>query len=328
MVTTKQQLVSSRSSAYSGKNGRKYITIHETANTKKGADAQAHANLQSRGFTSSWHWTVDDKQAIQSFTHDVQCWHAGDARGNGNLNSIGVEICVNSDGDFNKAVENAAKLVRKIMQDENISVMNVVQHNRWSNKNCPANLRSGKKGVTWDDFISMLKGDKVHTPEQSKVKTSTVKQDQTLLRMGSKGQAVKELQQKLIAKGYKLPRFDADGHFGAETLQAVTAFQRDNSLSVDGIVGKQTMTALNAKPKAKQYVPYPNKLFRVGSRGKDVERIQRAINNAVGRNLLVVDGIFGKQTEREVRNYQRRHKLVVDGVVGAQTWSVMFGSIH
>ena len=152
----KQQLVSSRAKTYGGENGRKYITVHETANTSKGANAQAHANLQSRGFSSSWHWTVDDKEAIQSFPHTAQCWHAGDGRGNGNLNSIGIEICVNSDGDFSKAVENAATLVRKIMQEENIPLENVVQHNHWSGKNCPRYLRSGEKGISWNDFISSV----------------------------------------------------------------------------------------------------------------------------------------------------------------------------
>jgi len=77
MVKTKQQLVSSRKNAYNGTNGRKYITIHETANTSAGTGAQTHANLQSNGFSASWHWQVDDKQAIQSFPHTAQLWHAG-----------------------------------------------------------------------------------------------------------------------------------------------------------------------------------------------------------------------------------------------------------
>lgn len=155
MVKIKQQLVTSRAKTYPGLNGKKYITIHETANTSRGANAQAHANLQTKGFSASWHYTVDDKQTIQSFPDDVRCWHAGDGSGNGNYHSIGIEICVNSDGDFNKAVANAAELVKILMARHNIPLGNVVQHNRWSGKNCPANLRSGKV-VSWSGFIHLV----------------------------------------------------------------------------------------------------------------------------------------------------------------------------
>src|SRR5690625_7655232 len=88
----KKQLVSNLRYTYGHGNKKRYITIHETANTSRGANAQAHANLQSRGFSSSFHWQVDDKQAIQSYPHSVSCWHAGDGRGGGNTESIAIEI--------------------------------------------------------------------------------------------------------------------------------------------------------------------------------------------------------------------------------------------
>lgn len=153
MVNIKTQLVTGGNRrTNSGTNTRQYITIHETANTSKGADAQAHANLQSRGFTASWHYTVDDKQAIQSYEHTARCWHAGNTRGNNQ--SIGVEICVNSDGDFAKALKNAAELVAHIMRSEGIPIQNVVQHNYWSGKNCPTNLR--RDG--WASFLDAVAG--------------------------------------------------------------------------------------------------------------------------------------------------------------------------
>ncbi len=155
-LNIRQQLVSSRTQTSAGVNARKYITIHETANTGRGADAQAHAKLQSNGNSrsASWHWQVDDKEAIQSFPHTVRCWHAGNTKGNSE--TIGVEICVNSDGDYTKAVANATELVAKIMKDEGIPLANVVQHNYWSGKNCPTNLRSGAKGINWAEFKRMV----------------------------------------------------------------------------------------------------------------------------------------------------------------------------
>lgn len=167
----RKQLVSNLRYSYGHGNKKRYITIHETANTSRGANAQAHANLQSRGFASSFHWQVDDKEAIQSYPHSVRCWHAGDGRSAGNTESIAIEICVNSDGDFRKAVEHAAIITRQIMQDEGISIMNVVQHNRWSGKNCPTYLRNGRKGVNWAEFKRMIsEGTSASKPKETAVK--------------------------------------------------------------------------------------------------------------------------------------------------------------
>src|SRR5690625_7632786 len=79
---------------------KKLIVINETANTRKGANANAHARLQASGNSrsASWHYQVDDKEIVQSFDDNKQCWHAGSRYYN--QNSIGIEICVNSDGDF------------------------------------------------------------------------------------------------------------------------------------------------------------------------------------------------------------------------------------
>lgn len=64
------------------------------------------------------------------------------------------------------------------------------------------------------------------------------------LKKGDKGPDVKALQVKLIAKGYKLPKYGADGDFGSETETAVKAFQKDHGLNPDGIVGEKTWEAL------------------------------------------------------------------------------------
>lgn len=137
-----------------------YITIHETDNTSPGADAERHAELQQRGNSrqASWHVQVDDKEAIQSIPFDEVAWAAGDGYdGPGNRNSIHIEICVNSDGDFKKAVSNAAEVTRQLMQQFNISLNHIVQHNHWTGKDCPRYLRSGEKGLTWAGFLDMVK---------------------------------------------------------------------------------------------------------------------------------------------------------------------------
>lgn len=169
MVAIKQQLVPVRTLTSGTGNPCNYITIHETGNINKGANAQSHANLQSKGNSrlASWHYQVDDKEIIQSFLDNVRCLHAGDGQGKGNMESIGIEICVNSDGNFKNAVKNAAELVKYLMKKHDIGISNVVQHSRWSGKDCPHNLREGSKGINWNNFICLVKGTtNVHVPTQ------------------------------------------------------------------------------------------------------------------------------------------------------------------
>lgn len=73
---------------------------------------------------------------------------------------------------------------------------------------------------------------------------STVNIELKVLKSGSTGEQVKNLQRLLIAKGYTLKKYGADGDFGGETETAVKAFQKVNYLTVDGIVGLNTWSKL------------------------------------------------------------------------------------
>lgn len=259
-VQIRQQLVTSRAKTFAGVNSRRYITVHETANTAPGTNAAAHANLQSRGNVreASWHWQVDDREAVQSFPHSVQCWHAGDGRGPGNTSSIGVEICVNADGDFRKAVENAATLVRKIMAEEGIPLERVVQHSRWSGKNCPTFLRNGSRGITWNDFLRLVAGASLPAPTPAQKPAPAPKAPSTggvnvaalpVLKKGSTGIAVRRLQGLLLANGFSVGKAGIDGSFGPATDAAVRAFQTRHpdtgtNGKPDGHVGPKTWSRL------------------------------------------------------------------------------------
>lgn len=134
----------------------KYITIHNTGNGAEGADAAAHAKyLQTVNDQVSWHYTVDDKEIYQHLPDNETAYHAGDGKGDGNRKSIGIEICDNPDGDLLKATDNAVKLVARLCKKHNIPPVNVVQHNHWSGKNCPVELRAGKP-YSWDVFIGKV----------------------------------------------------------------------------------------------------------------------------------------------------------------------------
>jgi hypothetical protein len=58
------------------------------------------------------------------------------------------------------------------------------------------------------------------------------------------------------------------------------------------------------------------KVLKLGSKGKEVEDLQRYLK-------ITVDGDFGPKTEESVKKFQKENKLTVDGVVGEKTWNVM-----
>lgn len=64
--------------------------------------------------------------------------------------------------------------------------------------------------------------------------------------------------------------------------------------------------------------------LRRGSRGEDVRRLQRELNQQLGGNLKV-DGILGPRTEAAIRRLQQQRNLQVDGIAGPQTWGSLGG---
>lgn len=132
-----------------------------------------------------------------------------------------------------------------------------------------------------------------------------------LLRNGSQGNFVYLLQFILNQYGYNL---SVDGIFGTRTLNAVRDFQRNNSLSVDGLVGNNTWKTLLTLP------PYP--LLKQNYRGAYVTFLQQLLES----NLYPVggiDGIFGTRTLNAVRAFQQANGLTVDGIVGNNTWNAL-----
>lgn len=135
----------------------KYITIHNTANVRPTATANAHAQyLQGAGSKNevSYHYVVDEKETVQCIPDNEVAWHAGDSGiGVGNRQSLAIEICENEGANLYEANQRAAELTAVLMAKYNISLKNVVQHNRWSGKNCPNRIRKGEP-YDWAAFLT------------------------------------------------------------------------------------------------------------------------------------------------------------------------------
>ena len=135
---------------------------------------------------------------------------------------------------------------------------------------------------------------------KSSSKSSSAKS--SLLKLGSRGSAVKTLQKNLNKNGAKLT---VDGIFGKKTQAAVKSYQTKNGLTVDGIVGPMTSARLNPTT------------VKLGSAGAQVKLLQMDLNKAGAK--LSVDGIFGKKTLAAVKSFQTKNGLKADGIVGPLT---------
>jgi N-acetylmuramoyl-L-alanine amidase len=152
----------------------RYITIHSTQNFI--ADAERHSLALKRGALRSpktrngnrigyliWHYTTDDRVAIQHMPTHEQGEHA-DFNGPGNRMSIGIEMCEHRGSSRAATVERTAKLTAVLMKRHNIPLRNVVPHYHWprkgknpANKNCPHFLMdNGRPGAKWRAFVSRV----------------------------------------------------------------------------------------------------------------------------------------------------------------------------
>ncbi len=271
-VTFKKQLVSSsveNQRSYGRGNPVDFVIAHQTGNTNKGANAQMHAKLQSNlnPRQASWHESVDDEVAIQSFPDGAKCWAATDGRGPGNTRGYHIEICINSDGNYKKAVENGARRAAAKLKQYGHGIDRLKQHADFANKNCPAQIRAGKEGITWNVFVNMVKGfmeGETSAPKVSKPKADTSSPKASLT---------------------------VDGYWAWEVTKAL---QRLFGTPVDGEIwgqyaGNQATKALTGGVK-------------FGKGGSPVIKALQRYLNSKGYKL-VVDGILGEATVRALQSY-------------------------
>ena len=139
-----------------------YITVHNTANDASAANEIKY--MKSNNNSVSYHFAVDDKEAIQGIPLNRNAWAAGDGNGPGNRQSIHVEICYSKSGGdrYQKAEQNAVKLIAQLLKERGWETDRVKQHASWSKKNCPHRIRDEGR---WDSFIAAI--EKEMTPPRT-----------------------------------------------------------------------------------------------------------------------------------------------------------------
>ncbi len=131
----------------------KLITIHNTAEPYTAMQERTRVNLRTSSVTS-FQFAVDENEAVQILPDNTHGWHAGDGHGQGNMASIGIEICrsqcIGPDNDlYTGAEENAVKLVAYLLKKYNLTVDDLRMHYDWTKKHCPHRILDAQ---SWDSF--------------------------------------------------------------------------------------------------------------------------------------------------------------------------------
>lgn len=148
-----------------------------------------------------------------------------------------------------------------------------------------------------------------------------VRQGQSLLRRGASGPQVESLQQMLNRAGAN-PPLATDGQFGPLTQAAVREFQTKRGIQVDGVVGPQTMGALDRPNRTGQPHGHSHTAPTSRPNGTDNHSHAHGTSNADayenGRNIgrIQVTNIDGKPVElRTAQAFERmRDAAARDGV--------------
>ena len=144
---------------YDWDDGRNYA---ETDNTGTGANAAAHnsfihQNANAEEGIVSWHYTVDDHEIYHHLPDDETAYHAGDGmeKNGGNMNGIGIEMCVNEGGNYEQTLINTEKLCAQLCLAYNLNPDKALKkHQDFMEKVCPAKLINEGR---WDEFCAAVK---------------------------------------------------------------------------------------------------------------------------------------------------------------------------
>ena len=123
----------------------------------------------------------------------------------GNLNSIGVESCVNKGSDVYYTWQKLAKLVAKLMDDNNFTIEQVVQHHYFSGKDCPWTKRNS--GL-WEYFKTVVLAE--YQMLQYKKMGFTFEFTSESEYINEKGRIIKPVEEETTLK-YKIKVRDSNG---------------------------------------------------------------------------------------------------------------------
>ncbi|MGX4751977.1 N-acetylmuramoyl-L-alanine amidase [Bacillus licheniformis] len=254
--------------------GVKGIVMHWTATP--GASALNERNyfngtcIADKRYASA-HYFVDRKEAQLIIPENEVAYHAHDQnrcyvsflKPNANTKAIGVEMCVEKNGQIHsETIQNAAEVVADLCRRYGLSTDKIVRHYDVTNKSCPAPwVRDSSQLAAFRKKVDSILGNKTKSaPKKEAPKKESKKKPAAkkyTLPTGvykykspmMKGTAVRQIQEACAAL-YFYPEKGAknngiDGYYGSKTANAVKRFQIMHGLSADGIYGPKTRAKLD-----------------------------------------------------------------------------------
>ena len=172
-----------------------------------------------------------------------------------------------------------------------------------------------KDGQNKEDQDTQDKDDKEESKDSEKDEASDPIDASDNLTIGATGENVRRVQQALADLGY----LDTviDGYYGQFTANAVTAFQKDHGLYVDGEAGPMTLAALADL----QPITEVTSRLEEGMEGNEVLNVQKILSG-LGYSVFT-DGDYGRQTTWAIEKFQLYNNLPVTGVVDEATIPVL-----
>lgn len=146
----------------------KGIVIHWTANTGIGSDALRNRSyFESAPLFVSSHYIVDDHSVLQIIPENEVAYHCGgktytdigkaiiEDNLTPNYFLLGIEMCVNRDGDFDKTYQNTIELVQRLLTKYNLTSQHLFRHHDITGKDCPKMLLTGESWKKFKDAVNI-----------------------------------------------------------------------------------------------------------------------------------------------------------------------------
>ena len=195
-----------------------------------------------------------------------------------------------------------------------------------------ADGKAGKKTLQkletyFDKDGNLISGPIVTTPPADEEDKPDYAIPTRTLRFGMSGEDVRYTQKRLSALGYY--NNGLDGQFGNGVLKAVKAFQNNNGLTADGVLGPASLKVLfsasaipadgSATPTPTPTpTPAPDNTLEWGDSGEAVRQLQVRLKE-LGYYSSSIDGQYGSGTYAAIYTFQQRNGLAASGKADTAT---------